>query len=147
MGVVSLVFHLALFLVPLLLPAHNVLFYQSLRVSLPTLPEPVMDYFTAGLLVIGAFFLLRRIFVPRVRALTTLRDYLVLLLVAAPFVTAYMAYHQWLDYRTVLVTHMFIGEVLIAAIPFTKLGHMPFSIYARFFEAWEYAWKPGNRRW
>jgi hypothetical protein len=58
-----------------------------------------------------------------------------------------MAYHQWLDYRTVLVTHMIIGEILIAAIPFTKLGHMPFFILNRFFTAGEYAWKPGNRRW
>jgi nitrate reductase gamma subunit len=82
-----------------------------------------------------------------VRALSTLRDYLVLLLVAAPFATAYMAYHHWLDYRTVLVTHMIVGEILIGAIPFTKLGHMPFLIFARFFMSSEYAWRPGNRRW
>ena len=147
MGAVSLVFHLALFLLPLLLPAHNILFSQTFRVSLPTLPEPFMDKVTLGLLAIGAFFLLRRIFVPRVRALTTVKDYLILLLVAAPFITAYMAYHQWLDYRTVLVTHMIIGEIVIAAIPFTKLGHMPFLIFARFFVSGEYAWRPGTRRW
>jgi nitrate reductase gamma subunit len=147
MGVVSLLFHLALFLVPLLLPAHNILFFQTFRVSLPTLPEPLMDKLTLVLLAAGLFFLLRRIFFPRVRALTTVRDYLILLLVAAPFVTAYMAYHQWLDYRTVLVTHMIIGEICIAAIPFTKLGHMPFLIFSRFFISSEYAWRPGNRRW
>jgi nitrate reductase gamma subunit len=116
-------------------------------VSLPTLPEPLSDQLTVGLLAVGAFFLVRRIAIPRVRALTTARDYLVLLLFAAPFVSAYMAYHQWLDYRTVIVIHMFVGEILIGAIPFTKLGHMPFIIFSRFFAAWEYAWKPGNRRW
>ena len=147
MGVVSLVFHLALFLVPLLLPAHNILFSQTFGIGLPTLSEPLVDKLTLGLLAIGAFFLLRRIFFPRVRALTTVRDYLILLLVAAPFVTAYMAYHQWLDYRTVLVIHMIVGEIVIAAIPFTKLGHMPFLIYSRFFMSAEYSWKPGNRRW
>ena len=147
MGVVSLVFHLVLVLLPLLLPAHNILFAQTFRVSLPTLPEPFMDKATLALLAIGVFFLARRIFFPRVRALTTVRDYLILLLVAAPFVTAYMAYHQWLDYRTVLVTHMIIGEVVIALIPFTKLGHMPFLIFARFFVSGEYAWRPGTRRW
>jgi nitrate reductase gamma subunit len=147
MSRVSVVFHVLLFAVPLLLPAHNILFYGSFRLALPSLPEPVMDVLTLVLLVFGAFFLVRRIIVPRVRALTTLRDYLVLLLVAAPFVTAYMAYHHWLDYRTVLVTHMLIGDIVIAAIPFTKLGHMPFLILARFFAGGEYAWKPGNRRW
>jgi nitrate reductase gamma subunit len=147
MGVVSLMFHLLLFLVPLLLPAHNVLFFLTFRFSLPTLPGPFLDKVTLGLAAFGLFFLLRRILLPRVRALSTLRDYLVLLMVAAPFVTAYMAYHQWLDYRTVLVTHMLIGEVVIAAIPFSKLGHMPFLIFSRFFLSGEYAWKPGNRRW
>ena len=147
MARVSVVFHVLLFLLPLLLPAHNILFFQSIRVSLPTLPEPFMDKVTLVLLAFGGFFLLRRILIPRVRLLTTVRDYLILLLVAAPFVTAYMAYHQWLDYRTVLVTHMIIGEIVIAAIPFTKLGHMPFLILNRFFTAGEYSWKPGNRRW
>lgn len=147
MSRVSMVFHIMLFLVPLLLPAHNILFRQTFHASLPTLPEPLMDVLTLVLLGIGAFFLVRRIAFPRVRALTTVRDYLVLLLVAAPFVSAYMAYHQWLDYRTVLVVHMLLGEICIAAIPLTKLGHMPFLIFARFFNAGEYAWKPGNRRW
>jgi len=147
MGAVSLVFHFCLFLIPLLLPAHNILSDRSTGVSLPTLPGPLADKLTLGLLAFGTFFLLRRILFPRVRALSTLRDYLVLLLVAAPFVTAYMAYHHWLDYRTVLVTHMIVGEILIAAIPFTKLGHMPFLIFARFFMSSEYAWRPANRRW
>jgi nitrate reductase gamma subunit len=147
MSRVSMLFHVLLLLVPLLLPAHNILFRQTFHVALPTLPEPLMDVLTVVLLAFGAFFMVRRIVFPRVRALTTVRDYLVLLLVAAPFVTAYMAYHQWLDYRTVLVIHMLLGEICIAAIPLTKLGHMPFLIFARFFNAGEYAWKPGNRRW
>lgn len=127
-GAVSLVFHLGLFLVPLLLPAHNILLLRRFGVGLLTLPGPLADKLAAGLLALGAFFLLRRILHPQVRALSTLRDYAVVLLVAAPFVTAYMAYHHWLDYRTVLVTHMILGEILIGAIPFTKLGHMPFLI-------------------
>ena len=147
MARVSMLFHGVLFLLPLLLPAHNILFYQTFRVALPTLPERFMDIMTLLLFAFGAFFLLRRIFIPRVRALTTVRDYLVLLLVAAPFVSAYMAYHHWLDYRTVLVTHMLIGELVIALVPFTKLGHMPFLLLNRFLTAGEYAWKPGNRRW
>jgi nitrate reductase gamma subunit len=147
MARVSVVFHVLLFLLPLLLPAHNILFYQGTRLSLPTLPEPLMDKLTLLLLAFGAFFLVRRILVPRVRVLSTVRDYLVLLLVAAPFVTAYMAYHHWLDNHVMVLLHMFVGEVLIAAIPFTKLGHMPFLIFARFFAASERAWKPGNRGW
>jgi nitrate reductase gamma subunit len=147
MGVISLAFHVGLFLVPLLLPAHSVLLRQSIGVGLPTLPEPLLDRLTLVLLVLGAFFLLRRILFPRVRALTTVRDYLVLLLVAAPFLTAYAAYHQWLTYRTMVVLHMLAGELLISAIPFTKLGHMPFLIFSRFFLSAERSWRPAVRRW
>ncbi len=147
MGVVSLVFHLLLVLVPLLLPAHAILFRLSFHWNLPTLPEPLLDRATLVVLGIGVFFLGRRIFFPRVRALSTVRDYLVLLLVAAPFFTGYAAYHHWLNYRAMLYAHMLIGEVLIALIPFTKLGHMPFLIFSRFFASGEYSWKPGNRRW
>jgi nitrate reductase gamma subunit len=90
---------------------------------------------------------LRRIFVPRVRVLSTLEDYLILLLAAAPFITAYAAHHRWLDYHTLLVAHTIVGEALIAAIPFTKLGHMPFLVFSRFFTASEYSLKTASRRW
>jgi nitrate reductase gamma subunit len=147
MASVSLLFHFLLFLAPLLLPAHNTLFDLTFRVSLPSLPERLVDWFTVVLLAAGGFFLLRRLLIPRARALTTARDWLVLGLVMAPFVTAYLAYHQVLDYRIVLATHMAVGELVIAAIPFTAIGHMPFILFARFFTSGEYAWKPGNRRW
>ena len=147
MGVVSLVFHIALFLAPLTLPAHAILLKLGTGVGLPMLSERFVDQLTVFLLIPGAFFLLRRLLIPRVRALTTIRDYLVLLMVAAPFVTGYLAYHQVLPYKVMILCHMFLGEVLIGAIPFTKLGHMPFLIFARFFTAGEYSWRPANRRW
>ena len=144
---VSLVFHLLLFLVPLLLPAHNNLVFKALGASLPSLPAPLLDFMTLVFLALGGFFLVRRIIVPRVRILSTMADYLILLLVAAPFVTAYAAHHHWLDYHTLLVMHTIAGEVLIAAIPFTKLGHMPFLIFSRFFTASEYSLKTASRKW
>jgi nitrate reductase gamma subunit len=147
MARVSLVFHTLLFLVPLLLPAHNSLLSRALGASLPSLPAPLLDLLTLVFLVIGGFFLARRILVPRVRILSTLADYIILLLVAAPFITAFAAHHRWFDYHTLLMAHTFVGEVLIAAIPFTKLGHMPFLIFSRFFTASEYSLKTAGRRW
>ena len=147
MARVSLVFHLLLFLVPLLLPAHNNLVFKALGASLPSLPTPLLDLLTLVFLATGGFFLARRIIVPKVRVLSTAADYLILLLVAAPFITAYAAHHHWLDYHALLVIHTIAGEALIAAIPFTKLGHMPFLIFSRFFTASEYSLKTASRRW
>ena len=147
MARVSLVFHLLLFLVPLLLPAHNNLVFKALGASLPSLPAPLLDLLTPVFLAAGGFFLVRRIFVPKVRMLSTLADYIILLLVAAPFLTAYAAHHRWFDYHALLIAHTIVGETLIAAIPFTKLGHMPFLIFSRFFTASEYSLKTASRRW
>jgi nitrate reductase gamma subunit len=147
MSAVSMVFHVGLFFVPFLLPGHNFLFRQKYHVGLPTLPEPVMDRLTILLLAFAAFFLLRRILFPRVRALSTAPDYLVLLMVAAPFFTGLVAYHHWMDYRTIMALHMTAADLLIAAIPFTKLGHMPFLLYARLGVSAERAWRPAQRRW
>jgi len=50
-------------------------------------------------------------------------------------------------HRTVVVLHMITGEILLGAIPFTKLGHMPFLIFSRFFLSAERSWRPAARRW
>ena len=136
MSRVSMVFHVLLFLVPLLLPAHNILFRQTFHFALPTLPEPLMDVLTLVLLAFGAFFLVRRIVFPRVRALTTVRDYLVLLLVAAPFVSAYMAYHQWLDYRTVLVISYAARGDLHRGHSLHEIGSHAISHFRALLESW-----------
>ncbi len=147
MGTVSTAFHLLLFLCPLLLPAHNILMKQAVGISLFTLPEPLIDTLTLLVLAACGFFLLRRIIFKRVRCLTSVVDYLILFLVASPFATAYLAYHQYFNYRTVLFLHMIVGELVIMAIPFTKLGHMPFVLLSRFLVSSEYGWGRGFRRW
>jgi nitrate reductase gamma subunit len=147
MATVSSLFHVLLFLAPLLLPAHAILFDLTFRISLPTLPEPLLDAFTVVVIAACLFFLVRRLAVSRVRALTTHRDWLVLGLVLVPFLSAFLAYHQLLPYRVILMIHMIAGELVIAAIPFTAIGHMPFILFARFFTAGEYSWRSGRRVW
>jgi nitrate reductase gamma subunit len=152
MALVSPLFHFLLLIVPLFLPAHNILLFRSFCIGLPGPPEALMDRLTVLIIIIGCSFMLRRVLVRRVRALTTVGDVLVLALVAAPFLSAWLAYNQVLGYREVLVSHMLLGELLIATIPFTKLGHMPFLLFSRLFRAGEQAWGlgghgPARRRW
>ncbi|MBN2041113.1 MAG: hypothetical protein JW864_13805 [Spirochaetes bacterium] len=144
---ISLVFHILLFITPVFLPSHNILANQEMGISLFFFPGPVMDKLTIVIMAVIIFFLFRRIFVSRVRLLTTVRDYFVLLIVLAPFVTGFAAYHQFFYYKTVLLLHMAIGEIAIMAVPFTAIGHMPFLIFSRFFIGNEYSWHPGNRKW
>jgi nitrate reductase gamma subunit len=70
------------------------------------------------------FFLVRRKVMPDVKFLTDSSDYLILAMVAAPFITGFWAYHQFAGYQLATVLHILSGEILIAAIPFTRLSHM-----------------------
>jgi len=147
MRTVSLIFHVLLFLVPLLLPAHNMILYHSIHARLPAMPAQLADWLTVVLVLLGGFFLVRRLAVPRVRVLSTLYDYLILVLVLAPFVTGLMLYHHVSSSRWLMIGHIVAGDAVLLAIPFTKLGHMPFLLFSRFSASGEYAWKPARRAW
>jgi nitrate reductase gamma subunit len=147
MTVVTSVFHVCLILTPVFLLAHSILFYESWGVTPWSFSETTTDVMTIIVLICCAFFLFRRIFVRRVRAITTAYDYLILVIAAAPFVSGYMAYHQWFDYRTMLIAHILAGEVMLIVIPFTKLGHMVFFFLYRFFIGSEYSFGQGTRSW
>lgn len=146
-GITSLVFHLLIFITPLFLSAHNIIADLTEGISLFTFPEKLTDYFTVLLIITGIFFLSRRIFIPRIRAISTFRDYLMLFIIMAPFISGYMAYHHFFNYRIVIYTHMISGELAFIIAPFTSLVHMPFVIFSRFFIDSEYSIMPGNRSW
>lgn len=129
---VTTLFHLALVLTPLFVLGHNVLLDVAWEVSLPSLPEAVADGLTVLVIAGGLFFLLRRLFLARVRAISTTYDYLVLLIATAPFLSGFLAYHHIFDYDTVVLLHMLSGEIMLMAIPFTKLIHMPYFFINRF---------------
>jgi hypothetical protein len=111
--------------------AHGVLWYESWEISWWSLPETVADYMT--LITIGCciFLALRRLVLPYVRVVTTAADYVLLGVTLAPFVTGYLAYHQYFDYHTVLLLHMFFGELMLVVIPFTKLSHFLMFFFSR----------------
>jgi nitrate reductase gamma subunit len=145
--IVTSVFHVFLILVPLFLLGHNFLLNQSWGLSLWSLPESVTDILTLAVLICVAFFLGRRLFLSRVRVITSLYDYAVLLVALAPFLTGYLAYHQWFNYDTVMTVHILAGEVMLITIPFTKLGHMLFFFLYRFLIGNEYSFARGERTW
>jgi nitrate reductase gamma subunit len=141
------IFHVCLIAIPLFLLGHNILLDQSWGLRLLSLPESVTDVLTMVVLVCAAFFLARRLFLSRVRAITTAYDYLILLIAVAPFLTGYFAYHQWFNYDTVITLHILAGEVMLITIPFTKLGHMLFFFLYRFLIGNEYSFAKGTRAW
>ncbi|MEI7437489.1 MAG: hypothetical protein WCL16_11870 [bacterium] len=145
---VSTVFHLCLFAAPVLLLAHNLMFYRASGIRLPCLPDGLADLMTILVLACALFFLMRRIAIPRVAAISSRDDYAVLFLAIAPYLTGFFAYHQLLfDYKTVLTMHIFTGDLLLIALPFTKIGHMAFFFFSRLTIASEHSAGCGSRIW
>lgn len=147
MAIVSSVFHFCLFVAPLFAVGHSLVLYESWGVSFVSLPDGLIDVLTIVFLAGGVFFLVRRMVLPRVQALSTPYDYLLLFITVAPFLTGFFAYHQWFDYKTVITLHLLAGEAMLIAIPFSKLGHMVFFFFIRIFLGSEFSFWRGNRNW
>lgn len=124
-------FHIGLVFTPLFLRAHNILLMERWGFSLWSLPEGVADFMTVVVIVAGVFLMLRRIAFPQVRIITTAYDYLLLAITLAPFITGFMAYHQAPGYHGWLIAHIICGEIMLVAIPFTKLSHFVLFFLSR----------------
>lgn len=144
---ITVVFHFLLFIIPIFLLAHNELFRSTLGFSLPSLSERVADSLTILLIMCGGFFFLRRVFIKRVRVITTAWDYFILLITLTPFVSGFLAFHQWGDYPTVVIVHILSGELALIVIPFTKLNHMIYFFLYRLLIGSEYSFGQGKRVW
>jgi len=131
MTVVTFAFHLCLFITPIFLLAHIILWDESFNISWWSLPEQLADMLTLIVILGCVYFLYRRLTDPTVKYLTSLSDFGLLAIVAAPFVTGFLAYHHLFDYQLMMVLHVLSGEIMLVAIPFTRLSHMIYSAFTR----------------
>ena len=147
---ISLIFHLCLLLTPVFVPAHAILleeFFGAAWISWFSW-SPQTVHFTTGLILsCGFFFVIRRIMIRRVRAITTAYDYLMLALALTPFLTGYMAHASMGDYRLMIMLHILSGELMLILIPFSKFFHMIFFFFSRFAIVNEYSLGAPKRSW
>ena len=145
--IVAFLFHLSLLAVPLFLSAHVLLWNEAFGFSLWSLPDAIADGMT--LLLIGAaiFLFIRRRIRPEVRILTSTWDYFLLIMAALPFLTGFLAYHQWGPYEVLLILHIVLSQILLILIPTTKLGHMILFFFTRAFIGFEMGGRRGACSW
>jgi len=122
--VIFYLFHLGVVIAPLFLSAHAVILKSCWGISIPTLPDVVADWMTVGVMAAALAMVIRRMALPEVRLLTTSREIGALFIAVAPFATGYIAYHQIGDSTFWTLAHILSGEMLLVAIPFTKLSHV-----------------------
>jgi len=149
MTFVTLVFHVAIFMLPIFLLSHNSLFGVLWGVSFcPYVFSGIgTDIMTGIVFVCILFFLLRRVFLKNIRAITSFHDIYMLLVSAAPFLTGYLAIREIYDYKILITLHVLSAELLLVSVPFTKLIHMAYFVINRFFLIGEYGIRDGRRVW
>ena len=143
----TVVYHLIIVLAVCFTQGHNVLLDLSWGFSFPSIPDKTMDLLTIFVLVVSLYYLLRRAFSAKLKFPYIFRDYLAILATATPFVTGFIAYHQWFDYRTVIICHMLSGQLMLIALLYTKLGHLIFYFFGRFYLQGELNLTRGSRAW
>lgn len=145
--VVTFLFHLSLVFMPIFLSAHVLLFQNAWGIRWWMLPDAVSDALTVIVIIGSGFFLFRRMIKREVRYLTALSDYVVLAIAVAPFITGFLAYHQYLNYRFMLSIHILSGEIMLMAIPFSRLSHMIYSVFTRAYLGSEFGGVRHARDW
>ncbi len=130
-------FHLCLLATPIFLNAHNLLWDEASGISLWSMPDGWADILIITMIFSGSFLLVRRLVRPEVHILTGAWDYVLLFITLLPFITGFLAYHQWGPYNTMLLLHIISGELLLVLIPFSKLGHMLLFFFSRTFIGFE----------
>jgi nitrate reductase gamma subunit len=145
--IVAFAFHICLILTPIFLLAHVTLIEESWNVNWWTLPEGAAQIMTLIVIAGCVFFLVRRLVSPEVLYVTSASDYILLAVVAAPFVTGFIAYYQWFEYQIFMILHVLAGEAMLVAIPFTRLSHMLFAPLTRAYMGSEFGGIRHARDW
>lgn len=129
----GIVFHVGFFIALFLFAPHIELFKEVLGLSWPALPNPMVDIMAGVALIAMAVVLVSRITDPVKRFLSGFEDYLVWALTFLPLLTGYLAIHHLiLPYTLMLALHLLSAELLLIALPFTKLMHTFTAFSSRF---------------
>ena len=147
MTIAAFVFHICLILTPIFLLAHVTLVDESWDLSWWTLPDTLAAIMTLMVIAACVFFLVRRLVRPEVQYVTSASDYILLAIVAAPFITGILAYYQLFAYQILLILHILSGEIMLVAIPFTRLSHMLFAPLTRAYMGSEFGGVRQARDW
>jgi nitrate reductase gamma subunit len=122
----SIVFHIAILIVPFFLAGHIVLWYRSIGLSWKAIPNALADVLTIVAVMSAVALIVQRLAAKSTRALSRFPDYALLLVIAMPFASGFMIMHPEYNpysYSAVLFVHVMSANLLMALIPLTKLSH------------------------
>jgi nitrate reductase gamma subunit len=124
--VTSVLFHVAVIIVPVFLAGHVALWARGTGLRWPAIPNDVADVLTILAVVTAVGLAVQRLTARATRAITKPSDHLLLLALALPFVTGFLVMHPSVNpftYDSVLFLHVMSGNLVFVLLPTTKLTH------------------------
>jgi nitrate reductase gamma subunit len=130
----SYVFHVGLLVVIFFFIPHTQFFRDVFGVFWGGWPSYIIDFFTVLSIAALLYTMVQRLRDPARRIMTTMSDYLAWLVTFLPFVTGYMAFHRLgTDYTLMLALHILSVELLMIALPISKLTHAVTFAMSRYY--------------
>jgi len=131
---VSFLFHAGILIVPLFLLEHIILVKRAIGFGWPPLPGIAADALTLAVIISGMILMGFRILSATGRRVSRLSHHLSTSLVVAVFATGFLSASAYnpVSYETVMIAHSMLGNLLMAAIPFTRFSHVILFPFARF---------------
>jgi len=128
----SMLFHVAILIVPVFLGGHIVLWARGIGVSWSTIswmaiPNPLADVLTVVAIVTAVALVIQRVAARATRTLSRFQDYALPLVIAVPFVSGFFVMHPTINpfsYQATLFVHVMSANVVFVLIPITKLSHV-----------------------
>lgn len=123
----SIVFHIAIIIVPLFLAGHIALWRRGLGISWPAIPSSVADVLSIVAVLSALALVLQRLSATATRSLSRPQDYILPLIVALPFATGLMVMHPAANpfsFNLMMFLHVMSGNLIFVLIPLTKLTHV-----------------------
>jgi nitrate reductase gamma subunit len=122
----SILFHIAILIVPLFLAGHVALWRRSVGLSWPAIPAAFADILTIAAVALAVALVVERLAAKPTRALSRFGDYALPIVIAAPFISGFMVAHPVcnpLPYPAILFLHIMSSNLLMMLMPITKLAH------------------------
>ncbi len=146
----TIVFHIAVLIVPLFLVGHIALWARGVHLSWPGIPNEVADVLTVIAVFAAVAVVLQRATSETARALSRFQDYVIPLIVALPFATGFFVMHPSLSpfpFDEIFFFHIMSANLLLVLMPLTKLSHavlMP-TVQAVTEVGWHWSLHSGSR--
>ncbi len=122
----SILFHIAVLIVPVFLAGHIALWARGIGWSWPAVSNDFADVLTIVAVVTAMALVIQRLAARATRALSRAQDYALPPIIALPFVSGFLVMHPaWnpFSFNALLFVHVMSANLVMILIPVTKLTH------------------------